>query len=55
MYMGISSRCSQPGIQWSPSNPDTLGILAIGQIIEVSSSQGLLIEHGCGLSLKLMM
>ena len=35
---------------WTPLGPS-----ASGQIIEVSSSQGLLTERGCGLSLKLMM
>ena len=33
---------------WTPLGPS-----ASGRIIEVSSSQELLIEHGCGLSLKL--
>ena len=42
-------------LQWSPSNLDTLGTRESGQISEVSSFQGLILWHGCGLSLKLMM
>ena len=41
-------------VQWSPSNPDTLGTRVSGRISKVSFCQGLILWCGCGLSLKSM-
>ena len=55
MYMYSELRPKLNGIQWSPSNPDTLRTGESGRINEVPSFQELLTWHRCGLSLKSMM
>ena len=46
----VGNEYSGAPLIWTPLGPSASGL-----IIEVSSSHGLLIEHGCGLLLKSMM